>query len=305
MTSWLWRVRIRVPAAAEDAFAEVLNRLFPHVAAASDAAAVTWTVEGFGEAEPDRAAVAMVLGAAARGLGLAPPPADYDLVPDDDWVAGNLGSFPPIRVGRYFIRGSHHRGRPPAASVTLTVDAGLAFGSGAHGSTAGCLLALDRLARLVRVQDALDLGAGSGILALAVAKTWRARVVAADVDPEAAAVAARNARINGVGPRVRAVRGDGRGAPWVRRRRPYDLIVANILLQPLVGLARELCRGLGPRGVLVLSGVVEAEWRRLVAAYRGRGLRLQRRIAVEGWQTVVPRRASGRILRLWGEPRRG
>jgi ribosomal protein L11 methyltransferase len=294
MTAWLWRIRVTVPAASEDSFAETLRRFSAHAVAAADAAARSWTVDGFGEAEPDRAAVMAAVRETARALGLAPPPLSIDPLPAGDWLADNLRSFAPLRLGRYFVHGTHREERPPPGATALAVDAGPAFGSGAHGSTAGCLLALDALARRARVRRALDVGTGSGILALAVAGTWRAPVFACDTDGDAVAAARRNARRNGLAALVRAERSDGLRCRPVLRRRPYDLIVANVLLGPLVRNARDLRRALAPQGAMVLAGVVAAEGNRLLAPYRSLGLRLGRRLTVDGWQTLVLRRGGCR-----------
>jgi ribosomal protein L11 methyltransferase len=171
---------------------------------------------------------------------------------------------------------------------------GLAFGSGEHATTRGCLLALDDLARRRRLRRVLDLGCGSGVLAIAAAKTWPARVLAADNDPVAVAVAAENAALNGVADRVRVVESDGYRHPAIGAGGPYDLILANILADPLRGFARDLARRLAPGGAAVLSGIVDHQVRPVVLAHRPYGLRLRRTIAIGPWATLVLGRTRGR-----------
>ena len=289
-TASLWRIRLDVRADAAEALAEELSRHVRTVTSSTDAYQAVWRIEGYDDAEPERRRIAAALAAAASKQGFPPPPLAIDRIPPTDWVARNLESFPPVRRGRYFIHGSHFQGPPPPACIPLMIDAGTAFGSGRHASTSGCLLALDGLARRYRFRHPLDLGSGSGILAIAAAKTWRVRVLAADNDPEAVSVTRANARRNRVHTRVRAIRSNGLDAPAIHRRKPFDLVTSNILLRPLCRLARRLSLDLAPGGFAVLAGLIEADGNRLLSAYRRRGFRLSRRITRDGWQTLVLRR---------------
>ena len=246
-----------------------------------------WRVEGFTGAEPDQQALTHAFAKAAGNTGIVPPVPKIDLVPPRDWVAENLADFPPVSVGRYFIHGSHFNGAPPAGSVALQLDAGSAFGSGEHPSTAGCLMALDRLARERRFRRPLDMGCGSGILTLALAKTWRAPVVACDIDDEAVRMTAANAARNGVTRMVRAWCGAGYRTPAVAKGGPYDLIVSNILARPLKDMAGDLVSTLAPGGVAVLSGLFRRDGRLVIAAHRGRGLWLICTIILSDWITIV------------------
>ena len=283
----VWRVLVRVPGGTAAAFAGAIE---------CHCAAVSWTVpegdgearvEGYAETEPDRAVLVRLLGEVAVASRSPAPHLEVDRLQGRDWQAESLRRLPPVAVGRYFVHGSHVRAAPPAGSIHFRVDAATAFGSGEHGTTRGCLVALDALARRLPVRSALDLGCGSGILALAVAKAWRAPVVAVDVDAGAVRLTGENARRNGVRDLVRPVESDGYRSSAVRRAAPYDLIVANILAQPLRHMAAGLGRHLGRRGCAVLSGLLEGDRSGVLSAHRAQGLALLRYVEVDGWWTLV------------------
>jgi ribosomal protein L11 methyltransferase len=247
-----------------------------------------WQVEGFAAAPPERAVLETALALAWVGRTAPPPALLLEAMPPRDWLALNQASFPPLAAGRYFVHGSHYRGRLPAGRIALTIDAATAFGSGEHATTRGCLLALDALARRRPARQVLDMGTGTGILAIAAAKTWRRRVHARDIDSEAVRVAARNAGVNGVASLVDARRSDGyRGLP-----RGFDLVFANILARPLALMAPALARALAPGGVAVLSGLLARQERTVLAAHRVQRLALRRRFCIEGWHTLVLGRAG-------------
>ena len=207
-------------------------------------------------------------------------------LPERDWLLENRRAFPPLRVGRFFVHGSHWRGPAPSGSIAIEIDAATAFGTGEHPSTHGCLLALDYLARRRRFRRALDIGTGSGVLAIAAAKRLRRPVLASDIDPGSVRVAAHHARRNGVAHRVRAVCAPGVGNRGVRRGN-YDLVFANILARPLALMARDLVRAMAPGGVVVLAGLLRRQEALVVAAYRAQGLALERRLVIEGWSTLI------------------
>ncbi len=289
--TFLWRIEFRVPSEAIPHFEEALwpdcMSVSAFVEGDSDNPDADWRVEGFTGAEPDARAVALRLAKAARAFGIETPKARIHLVPPRDWAAENMADFPPVRVGRYFVHGSHFEGCPPAGRVGIQLDAGAAFGTGEHASTAACLMALDGLAKKRRFLKPLDLGCGSGILALAIAKTWRVRVLASDIDPIAVDVTARNAGINGVGKLIRTTCGPGYRSPALARGGPYDLIAANILAWPLAHMAGDLNRHLAPGGVAIVSGLLKRDGRRVIAAHRHFGLKLIDTITVDGWQTLL------------------
>ncbi|MCP5367541.1 MAG: 50S ribosomal protein L11 methyltransferase [Hyphomicrobiales bacterium] len=275
----LWRVTLTVAAKDVEGVATALENHCDTVAWFEDEAAGTWRLEGWATARPDPAAIAAALGTGVAGITVEP-------VAQRDWLADNLRAFPPIAAGRFFIHGSHFDGAVPAGKVALLIDSATAFGSGEHASTAGCLRALDGLARR-RFGRVLDMGCGSGILALAAAKVWRVPVLAADIDPESVRVAALNAARNGVAPLVRAVASAGYRHRAVAAGGPYDLILANILARPLRAMAGDLARHLAPGGVAVLSGFLARDENLVLGPHRARGLVPARRITIDGWRTLV------------------
>ena len=286
--TFLWRIKINVPADVVDAFEKMLE---PHcMAISSFKDNGHWRIEGFTGAEPDEMAFQKRLDRTAEKTGIEPPRAIFQLLPPRDWLADNLADFPPLRIGRYFIHGSHFDGTPPPGRIALRLDAGAAFGSGEHASTAACLMMLDELAKQRRFSRPLDMGSGSGILTLAMAKTWRAPVIAVDIDDEATRVTARNARKNRLAPMVRALTGPGYRTPGVARHRPYDLIVANVLARPLIHMAGDVAANLASGGRVILSGLLERDGRRVIQAHRDRGLRLVRTRTINGWITIQMKR---------------
>ncbi|MCW5731205.1 MAG: 50S ribosomal protein L11 methyltransferase [Alphaproteobacteria bacterium] len=209
-------------------------------------------------------------------------------VAERDWVALSQSELPPITAGRFHLHGSHDARHPLAHMHDLLVDAGQAFGTGRHETTRGCLLMLDRLARhRIRPRRLLDLGCGSGVLALAAARAWRRRVTASDIDPVAVRVARENARLNGEQARLRCFVAPGLQGRHFRDGTRYDLILANILARPLVDLAPALARRLAPGGRLVLSGLLVAQEPAVVNAYRRGGLKLAGRLRLQGWSTLL------------------
>jgi ribosomal protein L11 methyltransferase len=205
-----------------------------------------------------------------------------------DWLAENRLAFPPLRIARFFVYGSHYRGGAPPGTIGILVDAAAAFGTGEHPSTRTCLMALDGLARRRRFRRPLDIGTGTGILAIAAAKTLRRRVVARDIDPGAVRVAGRNIARNGVAPLVRIGQAPGYRGRDLRGKR-YDLVFANILAAPLAAMAADLARRLAPGGRAVLSGLLRRQEPIVLAPHRGLGIVLDRRLVVDGWSTLVLR----------------
>lgn len=212
-------------------------------------------------------------------------------LPERDWLAENRRAFPPVRIGRFFVHGSHWLGRAPAGAVAVEIDAATAFGTGEHPSTRGVLLALDALARRRRFCRPLDIGTGSGVLAIAAAKVLHRRVLASDIDREAVRVARHHARRNGLAGQVRVVCAPGYRSRAVRRT-TYDLIFANILARPLALMARDLKRALAPGGIAVLAGLLRRQEAQVLAPHRAQGLALDRRLVIEGWSTLILRRGG-------------
>jgi ribosomal protein L11 methyltransferase len=292
----LWTVSLEVPKSAggafDDAFAAI-GEAYTCFNSGADEQSWRFEVLVAGQ-QPARAALERLVARAARRAGIPRPEIRIERLAARDWLADNRTRFPPVFVGRFFVYGSYFTGQVPGGHIPLVLDAGLAFGSGTHESTRGCLLALDALAKRGRARRPLDLGTGSGILALAMAKLWRAGVAAADIDPIAAEVAAANARRNGVARWVRPQVSDGLARRALKRRAPYDLIVANILARPLERLAPALTRASTRRATIVLSGILIEQAVGVIAAYRAQGWALARRIELGLWTTLVLRRGSVR-----------
>jgi ribosomal protein L11 methyltransferase len=287
-------VKVTLAAAFPEArrIADFLDRDFAEtggVVALVEIGPERWRIDAyFPDGEPD-AIAAMVrdaLGSDAFGALQG-----TQSLPETDWVAKSLAGLAPVASGRFLVHGSHDRDALPAGRTPIAIDAGQAFGTGHHGSTAGCLAVIDRLIARRRFANPLDLGTGSGVLAIALAKTLHANVLASDIDPLATRIAGENARLNRVGNRVRAIAAAGMNHPEIRARAPFDLIIANILAGPLVKLAPQIAAALAPGGVLVLSGLLPHQRGRVVAAYGAQGVRLMRAQIHDGWAILELYRA--------------
>jgi ribosomal protein L11 methyltransferase len=217
-------------------------------------------------------------------------PADASLeeVPDQNWVALSQAALPPVAAGRFIVHGSHDRARFARRRLAVEIEAGEAFGSGHNATTTLCLEALDALARRQALQRVLDLGCGSGVLAVAAARAApTAHVLAVDNDPAAVAIARDNARLNGVSAHVRVLQASGLDHPMLRHGPTFDLVLANILPGPLIALAPLLRRAIRRSGVAVLSGLLDDQAPAVAAAYRANGFRLLRRLQRAGWTALV------------------
>lgn len=209
---------------------------------------------------------------------------------DTNWIALSEEIRKPVAAGRFFVHGSHDRAQRPPNAVNIEIDAEMAFGTGHHATTWACLKALDMLFSRRRFEHVLDLGTGTGVLAIAAARVLNRRVLATDIDPVAVEIARRNAVLNGVGDRFEAIVADGMRHGRIAARGPYDLILANILARPLTLLAAPIGRGLAPGGVVVLSGLRTVDEAMVLAAYRMQGLYLAERVARDQWLALVLRR---------------
>ncbi|MDP9137270.1 MAG: 50S ribosomal protein L11 methyltransferase [Pseudomonadota bacterium] len=223
--------------------------------------------------------------AALRSLSTGEATIAIAPLPEIDWVRRSLDGLGPVTAGRFFLHGSHHRLRRTRPLASLEIDAGTAFGTGHHATTRGCLLALDRLLKRGEPRSALDIGCGTGVLAIAFARATRRPALATDIDPEAVRVTTDNARRNQVGDLVRAVMGTTHRV--IMAGTPYDIIFANILARPLVTLAPAIARLAGTGGTVVLSGLYGDQDRRVEASYRLVGFRRAFRIRLDDWSTLV------------------
>jgi len=214
----------------------------------------------------------------------------FDTVEAKDWVKATLEELVPVRAGRFMVHGQHDRSQIPPNKFGIEIEAALAFGTGHHGTTRGCLLLLDQVLKARRPRRVLDLGTGTGVLAIAAAKALRTKVLASDIDPQSVRVARDNARLNGSGNGVETIEATGFSAPHFAKRGPFDLVLANILANPLRQMATEMARDLAPSGLVILSGLLPHQAQGVIAAYRARGLVLQRQLQIEGWSSVLMRR---------------
>ena len=209
---------------------------------------------------------------------------------DADWLAMSLSGLPPVEAGRFFVYGAHDQGRVPPNRVNLKIDAGAAFGTGHHGTTVGCLMAFDALLKRERFERVLDVGCGTGVLAIAAAKTGSRVAVGTDIDAPSVRIANENAKLNRAD--ARFVHAAGLNDRNVRDHGPYDLVFANILAPPLVALSQDIKAALSLGGVAILSGLLRTQERRVTAAYLSRGFVLERRIHRDAWSALVLRRVG-------------
>ena len=258
-----------------------------------------WVVEVyFGEA-PDEDNVRDLI-ACVCGHELAAQ-ATFGRVAEQDWVKSALEGLTPVRAGRFLVHGSHDRGRTRNHEIALEIEAALAFGTGHHGTTRGCLLMLDAVLKQRRPRNVLDVGTGTGVLALAAARYLRAKVAAGDIDPISVEATLSNARLNGATPWIRPVVARGTQHPDLRKGGPYDLIFANILSKPLRMLAQEIARLCDTGGELILSGLLYRDVPGVLSAYAAQGFALKRKLHLEGWATLLMAR-GGAAPRPWIAP---
>jgi ribosomal protein L11 methyltransferase len=255
------------------------------VASAQIAGPGQWAVAIHFRDWPNEAAVrALVALAAGREAANA---LAFSAVQAEDWVKASLEGLAPVEAGRFFVHGAHDRARMPLNRIGIEIEAALAFGTGHHGTTSGCLIALHAIAKTCRPRRILDVGTGSGVLAIAAARALRQPVLASDIDVVAVKTARENARFNRVGVRIAFLRAEGLRMRVFRERGPFDLVFANILMEPLLRFAVPLAKLTAPRAHVVLSGLLASQSNAVLAAYRPHGLSLERRILLDGWVTLV------------------
>ena len=252
-----------------------------------------WMIDLVCEQEPDTENILFRLHTMAEAqdwaLSLAKPDIRLEALPDKDWLSHVHEAFPPLDIGRFFVYGSHYQGDIPNGKDGLLIDAATAFGSGEHGTTSGCLQALEALSQTYDVKSGLDMGCGSGILAIGMAKLWpQATITAVDIDPESVRVTQNHAQLNHISDtQIPAAAGDGYKTPIVTDNGPYDLIVANILANPLVDMAPDLFHHLKKGGYAVLSGLLVRQKEMVLDAHKQAGLEWIDGYVVGDWQTLV------------------
>ena len=291
----LWSIRLNLDAKpADEARLALENALEPFGEAMSSFEADRgkgWLIEIIGATKPSARDVA----AALKPLGRYA--ARIDRVPDKDWLAESRRGLPEFRAGPFFFYGSHFKGKVPRNLIGLEIDAGMAFGTGRHETTRGCLLAIARLAKARKFKKPLDIGTGTGILAFGIARLCNVNVLAGDNDADAVRVARENAKVNKVSRQVRILRSDGYRARAIRDGAPYDLVTANILANPLIQLAPDLARVLAKNGRAVLSGLLREQEKDVLAAHEAVGLALDFRLRLGDWSVLVLKRGRKRAAK--------
>ena len=246
-----------------------------------------WRITAYTAGEPDRGDMLARLGTAAATAEIAMPDIDVSPVEERDWVAEAERALAPIEVGPFYVYESHVTDAPPAGAIPIQIDAGQAFGTGNHGTTKGCLQAIETICSEQSPSKPMDIGTGSGILAIALAKRLDVRIVASDNDAIAVDVAAQNAKLNGVGGRIDFLVADGLDLPAITANAPYDLIVANIVANPLIAMSDAISDAATDDGRVVLSGILTDQSNDVVAAYQACGLRLVNRDEIGEWVTLT------------------
>ena len=279
----------RAARAMTDLIGEVFDPTETAVAAFEAEDGKTWHLEAYFSEEPDEEAVRELI---RPILGDAADEATFAAIDQQDWVRASLEGLKPVRAGRILVHGSHDRGRVQPNDLPIEIEAALAFGTGHHGTTLGCLLALVDEVKRRRPHRVLDVGTGTGILGLAAARLLHTKVIAGDLDPEAVATARTNAAFNGLANLMAFYEAPGLRHPLARVARGYDLVFANILARPLRGLAPSLARAVATDGTLVLSGLIPRDVPGVLSAYAAQGFRLRRRRLIEGWVTLELRRGG-------------
>lgn len=237
-----------------------------------------WRIDAFPTTEEEAEGFLKVL--KAGGLTVT-----SEKLADADWLAMALSGLPPVIAGRFFVFGAHDRGLAPANTVNLRIEAGAAFGTGHHGTTVGCLLAYDALLKRRKFAKVLDVGCGTGVLAIAAARTGSHTAIGTDIDPVSVRIANENATLNQA--RARFVHASGLAHASVSGHAPYDLVFANILARPLISLSSDIRNALKPGGTAILSGLLRIQEREVKAAYLARGFKVHRKLYRDAWATLV------------------
>ena len=272
-----------------DLIGEMFDPTETAVVAFEDADGRTWRLEAYFADAPDETYVRDLIRVV---IGDRADTAEFRTLAQQDWVRASLEGLKPVRAGRFLVHGAHDRDLVRTNDLAIEIEAALAFGTGHHGTTLGCLRALAAELKRRRPARVLDVGTGTGILAFAAAKALRAPVVAGDLDAQAVHTARENARANGLHPYLRLYEGPGVRHTLAARPRRFDLVFANILARPLRRLAPSLTGVVAARGVLVLSGLIERDVAGVLSAYRHQSFSLVRRGLIEGWVHLVLRRGG-------------
>ena len=286
----LYRLELQVPYDHVEIFASVVESHFDSMTWIASHCGSKANITGFSIKHLKQEEVTRAILIAADTNNIIPPKSNILRIAPKNWLAENIKQFPPQVVGRYFIYGSKFVGQKPNSKLPIYIPASEAFGTGYHGSTKGCLMALDGI-KIRSVQLALDMGCGSGILALAIAKRWRCKVLAADLDPKAICIAKQNVMVNGERRYVTVLESSGYDRRSIRGQR-FNLVVSNIFARPLVKMSYDVSKIMAPRGIVVLSGLLAFQEMQVLVPFRKLGLNLKRRITFDGWTTLVLRKEA-------------
>ncbi len=299
----MYRASLKFPADYKEEALALLAEAFSdissaHVALREGSHTGDWKVEWILSENPNKSDLTARLAVQASIYGLEVPHFTWDISKidtDTDWLAASYRQFPPFSVGPFFIHGSHYEENIPAGQMALRIDAATAFGSGEHGTTKGCLQAmLDLKGRGQCPWNVLDMGTGSGILAIAAWKLWKTPILAIDNDPECIRVTEHHCDLNGVkigGSAISTQTGDGFSAPLVAKKAPFDLIIANILAAPLIDMAEDLAEVSDEKGYVILSGMLGEQAQNVLAAYEPLGFTLKDHYDIGEWSTLCLHRA--------------
>lgn len=287
-TDCLWKLSFTVTRPATEIFSETLEEAFhPEATAVSmtelDEKTALWSVEAYYHDEPVRAVIDTMLVVPEELTGEKPQNITIEQLPPTDWVTKSQQGLHPIITDRFFLHGSHDAGKCPVGKMPLLIDAGMAFGTGHHPTTHGCLNMIEKVTRRRKFQNMLDLGCGAGVLAIALAKLTGRTITASDIDPISVDVTRENARFNATPNQINAITAKGFDHPTLRAQAPFDLIVANILAQPLCDLSATLSHQITYDGEIILSGILQEQANMVLAAYRLQGLYLRDRINFGDW----------------------
>ncbi|MEM9668126.1 MAG: 50S ribosomal protein L11 methyltransferase [Pseudomonadota bacterium] len=245
----------------------------------------SWRLDAYAETEEAARACVEMIETTAPGLT-----ARYETLEDRDWVTLSLEGLPPVEAGPFLVAGSHALTAGSPGKISVLIEAGPAFGSGHHGTTLGCLLALDKVRRNRKIGKVLDLGTGSGVLAIAALKTGAIRAIGSDLDADSIIVARENAAKNHVAGSFKALNAIGARSRLIREQAPYQTVFANILAKPLISLAPDISRLTAPGGTIILSGLLEHQEPLVRSAFLGRKITMDQRIRRDGWSTLVFRK---------------
>ena len=283
---------LKAPFQQTEQFADLLSQISEDIPPAvsmheTDDPAI-WGLDAYFEIKPDLGEIKTTLEKANAPL----PELTLAQMENKDWVAIVQSGLCPVKAERFFIHGHHDRHLAGPQAGNIEIDAGQAFGTAHHGTTRGCLLALDHLFKTKKgraLANVLDLGTGTGLLAIAVAKISKQKILASDIDPISVNIARENATLNQVGPLLEPLEANGLGHAKLQKKAPYDLVVANILAAPLLAMARDLQKVMRPGGTLILSGLLQTQARTIEARYRSQGFCIKKRFPLDEWITLVLR----------------